>query len=69
MPYATGETPLPGDRIKDEKGRLGTVKIARNHPEDLDFGEITVTWDNGVIGMHFPSADEFALISRAFERN
>jgi hypothetical protein len=67
VPYANGETPLRGDRVRDETGKLGTARNVRDS-EDREFGEITVRWDGGVIGMHYASAIDFTLVSRAFAK-
>ncbi len=56
MPYASGEMPLIGDRIKDQKGRQATVI-------DLEGSRIVIRWDDGVVGMEYAS-EVFTLTAR-----
>jgi hypothetical protein len=58
VPYASGETPMYGDRIKDKQGRQATVRDLL--PDD----EILIQWDEGVVEMEYP-AGHFTLIARA----
>lgn len=58
MLYASGETPMFGDRIKDKQGRQATVR------DLLPDGEILVRWDEGVVEMEYP-ANKFTLTARA----
>jgi hypothetical protein len=57
MIYASGETPMIGDRIKDKQGNRATVI-------DIEGSRIMIRWDEGVVGMEYAS-DEFTLIARA----
>ena len=59
MSYASGETPKAGDRISDQRGRVGTVKGVH------DFGIFTVKWNDGSAAINYTLADRFTLISRA----
>jgi hypothetical protein len=56
--YARGELPAIGDRLEDFNGKLGTETsyTGRN---------LTVHWDEGVVGLEYPLAEQFRLISRA----
>lgn len=58
MSYASGGTPKAGDRIRDNRGRVGTVMGVH------DYGIFTVKWDDGGVGINYTAADEFTLISR-----
>jgi hypothetical protein len=62
VPYANGETSMSGDRIKDVKGRIGTVTTVR-----LGSGleRIMIRWDEGVVEISYAHADDFSLVSRA----
>jgi hypothetical protein len=62
MPYATGETPIPGDYVKNEWEQPGTVTRVSVNPSGDDF--VSVRWDDG--GRDFPltPAKLFTLISR-----
>jgi hypothetical protein len=57
MIYASGETPMIGDRIKDKQGKQATVI-------DIEGSRIMIRWDEGVVDMEYAS-DEFTLIARA----
>ncbi len=59
LPYANGEMPMIGDRIKDQKGRQAKVI-------DLEGSRIIIRWDEGVVGMEYAS-EEFTLIERKRE--
>ena len=43
MPYATGETPLPGDYVKNEFEQPGTVTRLRMASNGEDF--VSIRWD------------------------
>lgn len=65
MPYASGEIPEIGDRISDKTDRIGTVThitLGQGSPIEL-----TIRWDDGVVGIRYPVAEDFTLISRAPE--
>jgi hypothetical protein len=55
--YASGEAPMIGDRIKDRQEREAKVI-------DLEGSRIMIRWDEGVVGMEYPS-EEFTLIATA----
>lgn len=57
--YAGGETLMIGDRISDERGRVGTVIAAS------DRGIFTIRWDDGSVGINYTVIEKFTLISRA----
>lgn len=56
MPYASGEMPWVGDRIKDKQGRQATVT-------DVERSRILIRWDDGVVSLEYP-CEEFVLIAR-----
>ena len=57
MPYATGETPMIGDRIKDKQGQQAKVN-------QLEGDKIMIQWDEGVLALEYPP-DDFFLVARA----
>jgi hypothetical protein len=59
MPYSTGEMPMVGDRIKDQKGRQAKVT-------DVERATILIRWDEGVVSLEYPCED-FALVARSGE--
>jgi signal peptidase I len=63
--YVTREKPLPGDRVKNEDGQVGTVVEVRSRNRHIAYGEIAVKWDEGVVVIYHCHADEFALVARA----
>jgi len=63
MPYAGGETPEMGDQISDKRGRVGAVtRITINLRK---VSELTIRWNDGIVGILYPVAEDFTLISRA----
>ena len=56
MPYASGEMPVVGDRIKDQKGREAKVT-------DVEGNRILIRWDEGVVSMEY-ACEEFFLLAR-----
>ena len=63
MPYASGETPETGDQISDKRGRVGAVtRITINLRK---VSELTIRWNDGIVGILYPVAEDFTLISRA----
>ena len=56
MPYATGEMPMVGDRIKDQKGREAKVT-------DVEGARILIRWAEGVVSLEY-ACEEFVLIAR-----
>ncbi len=58
-----------GDRITDRDGRVGTVLEVRTKNRDIGHGELAIKWDDGVVVINYPLAEEFALMSRASEQN
>jgi hypothetical protein len=63
--YITREDPMPGDRISDSAGRLGTVRKVRTGSRAMLDGELAVQWDEGVMTINYRLAGNFALVSRA----
>ena len=61
MTYVNSETPMVGDRIKDEGGRRGTVNSVGLY---RGIYELTVKWDGGAVGIRIPITEEFTLITR-----
>jgi hypothetical protein len=57
MPYATGEMPMVGDRIKDQKGRQAKVT-------DIEGDRILIRWVEGVVSLEY-ACGEFALVARS----
>jgi hypothetical protein len=65
MPYRRGETPETGDRIMDKRGKVGTVTHIKFGPRNPT--ELTITWDDGILGIRYPNPADFIMISRAPE--
>lgn len=65
LQYMNREIPMPGDRITNREGRLGTVLEVRTGNRAIFDGELAVRWDDGVLSCNYPLADNFVLISRA----
>jgi hypothetical protein len=63
--YVTLHDPIPGDRIGDREGRVGTVRAVRTGSRAMVDGELAVQWDEGVATINYRLAGNFALISRA----
>jgi hypothetical protein len=66
MPYASGEIPEVGDRVSDKRGRIGAVTRITLNLRKLP--ELTIRWNDGIVGILYPVADDFTLISRAPRR-
>ena len=65
MSYASGETPMPGDHIRNKSGRRGTVtQVEHAHRNPSVLQQITIKWDEGVVGIDYTLAGDFILISR-----
>ena len=62
MPYANGETPVPGDYVKNDLEEPGTVTRLRMASNGDDF--VTIRWDEGSVDSPLTPAKEFTLISR-----
>ncbi len=62
MPYANGETPVPGDYVKNDLEEPGTVTRLRMASNGDDF--VTIRWDDGGVDSPLTPAKEFTLISR-----
>ena len=61
VPYASGETPVVGDYVRNKWGTPGTV--TRVHEARDGHEDISVRWDNGGTDPLAPAKD-FTLISR-----
>ena len=62
MPYANGETPVPGDYVKNDFEQPGTVTRLRMASNGDDF--VSIRWDDGGLDSPLTPATEFTLISR-----
>ena len=62
MPYASGEIPVPGDYVKNQSKRTGTVTKVRIESDDHDF--VSIRWDDGGSDLPLTPAKQFTLISR-----
>jgi hypothetical protein len=62
MPYATGETPLPGDYVKNQFEQPGIVTRIRVDSNGDEF--VSLRWDDGGRDLPLTPAKEFILISR-----
>lgn len=62
VPYASGETPVVGDYVKNEWEQPGTV--TRLHLAKDGHEQISVRWDDGGTELLLAPAKEFTLISR-----
>jgi len=67
MPYASGEIPEVGDRVSDKRGRVGAVTRITLNLRNLP--ELTIRWNDGIVGILYPVAGDFTLFSRAPRRN
>jgi hypothetical protein len=63
MLYASGEAPMIGDRISDTRGSVGTVTHIIFDVKGP--GELTIRWDDGIVGIRYLKTEAFTLISRA----
>jgi len=65
MPYASGETPIVGDRVKTSAGRTGVVTwVQLNYPSTPGHDAVSIKWDDGGTGIGVAMADEFILVRR-----
>jgi hypothetical protein len=62
VPYVGGETPVPGDYVKNDLEQPGTVTRLRMASNGDDF--ISIRWDDGGVDSPLTQAKEFTLISR-----
>ena len=65
--YSSGETPKVGDCISDKRGRVGAVTRVTINLRKLP--ELTIRWSDGIVGILYPVAEDFALISRAVKND
>jgi hypothetical protein len=64
--YANDEIPMQGDRIRNSAGALGTVtSVLRASASSSEPIQITVKWDEGIVGIDYDVAQKFSLVSRA----
>lgn len=68
MRYASDETPMTGDRIKNSAGALGTVTAVLAAPSTISApstpSHIRVKWDEGVVDIDYDVASKFTLVAR-----
>ena len=70
MRYANEETPMPGDRIRNSAGGLGTVTAVLPLPAiHSEPAQIRVKWDEGIVDIDYDLASKFTLIARKAARN
>ncbi len=68
--YASQEAPMPGDRIKNSTGGLGTVtSITGGLGPAAEPVRISVKWDEGIIEIDYNVATRFTLVSRASKKH
>jgi len=59
--YASGESPVPGDYVKNQWEQPGTVtRVSVANGEE----SVTVRWDDGGTNLPLTPAKDFTLISR-----
>ena len=63
MLYGSGKPPMIGDRISDSKGGVGTVTHITFDVRSP--AELTIRWDDGIVGIRYIKIEDFTLISRA----
>jgi hypothetical protein len=64
--YANDETPMPGDRIRNSSGSLGTVTAVGVVPAaHMDPPRISVKWDEGIVDIDYDLASKFTLVARS----
>ena len=56
---------MPGDRIRNQAGKTGVVTSVFNSSSDPSASRITIKWDEGIIEIDYPMAEQFTLISRS----
>ena len=61
MNYVNSETPMVGDRIKNDTDRRGTVNSVGLYRGNY---ELTIKWDEGVVGICNPMTEKVTLIAR-----
>ena len=62
MPYVGGQTPLPGDYVKNQWEQPGTVTGVRVESNGDEF--VSIRWDDGGRDLLLTPAKGFTLISR-----
>lgn len=70
MPYADGTNrPIEGDRVKDQGGKLGTVReVSLDAGGTTGYDQVGVECDDGDVYIGISNATEFTLVSRVDER-
>lgn len=67
MPYFTGEAPMVGDWVVDQRQKLGTVrKVVRVGATPT---ELVIEWEDHTIGIRYFSYDTLALVGRPSRSN
>ena len=64
MPYATGESPLVGDYVKNRFEQPGTVVEVKLTPMSAEKDMVSIRWDDGGPESPLTPATEFTLICR-----
>jgi hypothetical protein len=60
--YANNEIPRPGDRIRNNRGDLGTVRtVFPGNGKHTEPTHMTVKWDEGIVEIEYDSAANFTL--------
>lgn len=68
--YANLELPQAGDRIRNNKGGLGTVTTTSLlRGKQSEPGSLTVKWDEGIVEIEYDVASNFTLVSRKTQQN
>lgn len=61
---------MVGDKIRDERGRVGTVtRVVKDPKNVLEYLTFTVKWQSGALGINYTHAERFTLISRDTAKN
>jgi hypothetical protein len=62
VPYVSGETPVPGDYVKNQFEQPGIVTRVRVDSNGDEF--VSIRWDDGSLDLPLTPAKEFILTSR-----
>ncbi len=66
MPYASGEKPMVGDRVRDNpSGKIGRVTNAAYEQAQWNGDDqVSVEWEDGGVGVGMSPAGRYTLLSR-----
>lgn len=66
MPYGTGEKPMVGDRVRDNRsGAIGRVTDAQYGQAQWNGDDqVSVEWEGGGVGVGMSPAGRYTLLSR-----